>query len=299
MKPKNRKYNNPVGQSRFTGLLLISPFIVGFVLFSFFPLSASFFLGMNDCGISRSEYVGLKNYIDLLTDNDDFLQAIIVTLKYTIILVPLKLIVSLGVAVLLNREVHWIGTYRTILYIPSILGSNLAVAVMWRYLFTSDGLVNQFLEILGLSPVGWYSGSISAMSIIVLLRLWEFGSTMIIFLAAIQKIPLELYDAASVDGCGRIRKFFNITLPQLKGVIFFNAVIQTISALQEFNAPFMITGGGPLKSTYTTAMYIYDAAFSEWNVGVANAASWILFVMSALIISLIFVVRRKTEERSK
>lgn len=287
---KKRQYKNPVGVSKYTGLLLISPFIAGFFLFTLYPFVCSFILGMTDSrSIGEAEFIGLENYTTMFR-SDSFRSALGVTLKYAAILVPLKLIVSLLTAVLLNLEIRGIGFFRTAFYIPSILGANLAVVIMWQYLFTAKGLVNQFLELFGASPVGWYGDPGAALYIIILLRLWEFGSTMIIFLAALRDIPHELYDAAKVDGCGCIRSFFSITLPQLKGVIFINLILQTISALQEFNAPYMITGGGPLKSTYTVGMLIYDEMFRYGETGYANAVSWILFAVIALTVGIMYLV---------
>lgn len=290
------KYSNPVGMGKFTGLLLISPFILGFLLFTLYPFIFSFLLGLTEYdNVHRAEFIGFANYKALLTDSR-FIKAAAVTMKYTAILVPLKLIVSLGVALLLNLEIKGIGIFRTIFYIPSILGANLSVVIMWQYLFTSNGLVNQFLKLVGLSPLSWYGESGPAMTIIVLLRLWEFGSTMIIFLNALRGLPRDCYDAAKVDGCGKIRAFFRITLPLLKNVIFINLVLQIISAMQEFNAPYMITDGGPLKSTYTLGMLIYDEMFSYSNVGYANAVSWILFVFIAVIIAAMYRLTNRLRE---
>lgn len=290
------KYSNPVGVGKFTGLLLISPFILGFLLFTLYPFIFSFLLGLTEYdNVHRAEFIGFANYKALLTDSR-FIKAAAVTMKYTVILVPLKLIVSLGVALLLNLEIKGIGIFRTIFYIPSILGANLSVVIMWQYLFTSNGLVNQFLKLAGLSPLSWYGESDPAMTIIVLLRLWEFGSTMIIFLNALRGLPRDCYDAAKVDGCGKIRAFFRITLPLLKNVIFINLVLQIISAMQEFNAPYMITDGGPLKSTYTLGMLIYDEMFSYSNVGYANAVSWILFVFIAVIIAAMYRLTNRLRE---
>jgi len=203
-------------------------------------------------------------------------------------LVPLKLIVSLLTAMLLNLEIKGIGIFRTVFYIPSILGANLSVVIMWQFLFTSDGLINQLISSLGIAPVHWYSNANSALSIIILLRLWEFGSTMVIFLAALRDIPKDYYDAAYIDGCGKIRAFFKITVPLIKNVIFVNLILQTISALQEFNAPYMITSGNPMKGTYTIGMLIYDEMFSFSNPNYANAVSWILFIFIAIIIFLMY-----------
>lgn len=283
-----KKYNNPVGVSRFTGLLLISPFIIGSLLFIIYPFVCSFITGLTQYdNIHPPKFIGFENYRKMLTD-ESFLKAVGVTFRYTIIYVPLKIIVSLSAALLLSLNIKGMGVYRTVFYIPSILGSNLAVAIMWQYLFTRDGLANQFLEILGLSPVSWYGDERYAIFIIILLRLWEFGSTMIIFMTAIKEIPREYYEAARVDGCGSIRAFFSITLPLIKNTVFINVILQTIAALQEFNAPYMITEGNPMKSTYTVGMLIYDEMFSYHNAGYANAVSWVLFVLTAVIISVMF-----------
>ncbi len=296
---KHRRYKNPVGVSKYTGLLLISPFITGFLIFTLYPFVCSFVIGMTDQhSMVVSKFVGFTNYRTILS-SDDFRNAMGVTLKYAAILVPLKLAVSLFTAVLLNLEIRGIGFFRTSFYIPSILGANLSVAVMWQYLFTSNGLVNQFLELLGLSPVSWYGDPDAALYIIILLRLWEFGSTMIIFLAALRDIPRDIHDAAKVDGCGCIRSFFIITLPQIKGVIFVNLILQTISALQEFNAPYIITGGGPLKSTYTLGMLIYDEMFKYGETGYANAVSWILFAIIVSAVGLMYLITGRKERGKK
>lgn len=279
-----------MGTGKFTGLLLISPFIAGFLIFTLYPFVSSFIIGLTDYdSIHSPRFAGADNFRRMLSD-DSFRNSAAITLKYTVILVPLKLIVSLLAALILNLEIKGIGFFRTAFYIPSVLGANLSVIIMWQYLFTSDGLVNQFLGCFGADAVSWYGEPSAAMAVIVLLRLWEFGSTMVIFLAALRDIPKEYYDAARVDGCGRVRAFFSITLPQLRGVIFVNLILQTIAAIQEFNAPYMITGGGPLKSTYTLGMLIYDEMFSYFDIGYANAVSWVMFTASALIISLLFLV---------
>ncbi|WP_303822818.1 carbohydrate ABC transporter permease [Ruminococcus flavefaciens] len=278
-----RKYLNPVGVSKYTGLLLILPFIIGAVLFIIYPFICSFIVGMTD----RSGFVGFDNFRNMFKSRD-FLQSAGVTLKYTALLVPLKLTVSLLIALLLNTELKYIGVFRTVFYIPSILGANLAVIIMWQYLFTSEGLVNQLLINAGLSPVSWYGDHDAALFMIVLLRLWEFGSTMVIFLAALRDIPKELYEAAKVDGCGSIRAFFSITVPQVKNVIFVNLILQTIAAMQEFNAPYMLTGGGPLGKTRTVGMLIYEEMFTYGNEGIANAISWTLFVMIAAVVAALY-----------
>lgn len=288
-----KKYNNPVGVSRFTGLLLISPFIIGSLLFIIYPFVCSFATGLTQYdNIHTPEFIGFANYRKMLTDRN-FLRAVGVTFRYTIIFVPLKIIASLFTALLLSLDIKGMGIYRTVFYIPSILGSNLAVAIMWQYLFTRDGLANQFLVTLGLSPVSWYGDKKYALFIIILLRLWEFGSTMIIFMTALKNIPKEYYEASKIDGCGSIRSFFSITLPLIKNTVFINVILQTITALQEFNAPYMITEGNPMKSTYTVGMLIYDEMFSYNNAGYANAVSWVLFMLTAVIVGIMFRITGK------
>ncbi len=294
-----KKYNNPVGVNKFTGLFLITPFIIGSILFIIYPFVCSFATGLTEYdGIHSPEFIGFDNYKKMLTD-ESFLKAVGVTFKYTAIFVPLKIIVSLLTAVLLSMNIKGMGVYRTVFYIPSILGSNLAVAIMWQYLFTKNGLANQFLEMLGIPSVSWYGDEKYAIFIIILLRLWEFGSTMIIFMTALKNIPKEYYEASRVDGCGSIRAFFSITLPLIKNTIFINVILQTISALQEFNAPYMITSGNPMKSTYTIGMLIYDEMFSYHNAGYANAVSWILFVLTAVIIFIMFRIAEKNRSEQQ
>lgn len=298
---KKHTYQNPVGVNKFTGLLLISPFIAGFLLLMLYPFITSFLLGMTEYdGIRPPEFIGFENYRNIFSDKD-FRLALSVTIKYAALLVPLKLVVSLLAALLLNLEIRGIGFFRTVFYIPSILGANLAVVIMWQYLFTSGGLVNQFLNLAGISPISWYSDPDAALFMIVLLRVWEFGSTMIIFLTALRSIPRELYEAAKVDGCGIIRQFFSITLPQIKNVVFVNLILQTIAAFQEFNAPYMLTGGNPMKKTRTAGMLIYDEMFRyhDKNIGYANAVSWVMFMIIAAMIALMYAVRMLPRRRKK
>ena len=293
---KKRTYQNPVGVSRYTGLLLVSPFIAGFLVFTLYPFITSFILGLTDYdGIHQPEYIGLGNYRYMLED-DDIHSAVSATLVYMLMLVPMKLIVSLLAAVVLNNRIKGIGVYRTLFYIPSILGSNLAIVIMWQFLFTSGGLVNQLISAAGLPDVSWYGSGIHSMMMIVLLRLWEFGSAMILFLNALRDIPCEYYEAARVDGCGGARCFFRITLPLLRNVIFLNLVLQTISAMQEFNAPYMITSGGPMRSTYTIGMLIYNEMFRYHDAGYANAVSWLLFAIVTVTVLIIYRVTRRSRE---
>lgn len=261
------------------GLAYITPWLIGFLVFTLYPIVASFYLSFTDYDLlSAPVWTGLQNIQSLLKDRE-FHKALGVTGKYVIFVVPMKLAFSLFVAFILNMNLKGINFFRTAYYIPSILGSNVAIAILWKFLFSTDGLINQVLGVINIAPVSWFGQATPAMFTIVLLRVWEFGSTMVIFLAALKEVPGELYEAAAVDGSGKIRNFFNITVPIITPVIFFNFIMQLIHAFQEFNAPYLVTSGGPMKGTYLLPMLIYDNTFKYYNMGYASAMSWILFLI--------------------
>ena len=215
------------------------------------------------------------------------------TLKYTVLTVPLQLAFALFVAFILNFKLKGISFFRTAYYIPSLIGGNVAVSILWRFLFQEDGFINRIIGIFGLGPVGWFSTPSGAMTVIVLLKVCQFGSSMLIFLAALKNVPQDLYEAASIDGAGKVRSFFNITVPLITPTIFFNLVMQLVNAFQEFNGPYLVTGNGPLNSTYLSSMYIYDYAFKFFNMGYASAASWILFTIILVVTLILFATQNK------
>ncbi|WP_242875918.1 carbohydrate ABC transporter permease [Cellulosilyticum sp. I15G10I2] len=266
-------------QDKWIGLAYIAPWLIGFLVFTLYPIVASFYLSFTEYNLmSAPIFVGLENFQRLIADKD-FIKALTVTGKYVIFVVPLKLAFSLFVASILNMNLKGINYFRTAYYIPSILGSNVAIAILWKFLFSTDGLINQVLGVVNIAPVSWFGQATPAMFTIVLLRVWEFGSTMVIFLAALKEVPGELYEAASVDGSTKMRNFVNITLPIITPVIFFNFVMQLVHAFQEFTAPYLITSGGPMKGTYLLPMMIYENTFKYYNMGYASAMSWILFII--------------------
>jgi oligogalacturonide transport system permease protein len=285
VKTKNNKY---------LGLLYISPWLIGLLIFTIYPFVTSLVLSFTDYNlISSPNFVGLSNYIKMFTTDKEFLGSLWVTLKYAVLTVPIQLVFALFVAFILNFKLKGINMYRTAYYIPSILGGNVAVAVLWRFLFSEDGLINQVLGIVGVHPVGWLSEAGPAMFVIALLRVWQFGSSMVLFLAALKEIPVDLYEAAQIDGAKKWTIFFKVTLPLITPTVFFNLVMQAVNALQEFNAPYLITNGGPLKATNLTSLLIYKNAFKFFRMGYASAMSWILFI----IIMTFTVVLFKTQSR--
>ena len=188
----------------------------------------------------------------------------------------------------MNQNIKGMRFYRTIYYLPSILGGSVAISVLWRFLFRRDGIVNMILAVVGIAPVDWLGSPKHALGTVALLGIWQFGSSMVLFLAGLKQVPAELYDAAKVDGAGKIRTFFSVTLPMISSIIFFNLVMQLINAFQDFTAPFVITGGGPLNATYVFAIHLYNSAFKYFKTGYASALSWILFVIIMLFTLLVF-----------
>ncbi|MDF2834590.1 MAG: transporter permease [Paenibacillus sp.] len=268
--------------------LYISPWLIGFIVLTLVPFVASFIYSFTDYNMVRSQsFVGFANYIEIFTNDPVFVQSLRVTLLYVAIAVPLKLIVALLVAMLLNVKMRGISVYRTIYYLPSILGGSVAVSVLWRFMFMREGLVNEMLSYFSIPPINWLGDPSLALFTITLLPVWEFGSSMVLFLAGLKQVPAELYEASKVDGASRARTFFSVTLPLLTPIVLFNLIMQTINAFQQFTAAFVITDGGPMKSTYLYGMMLYDNAFQFFKMGYASAQSWILFL---IILAFTFVL---------
>ena len=200
----------------------------------------------------------------------------------------MKIGFALLVAVLLNQKLKAIHLYRTVFYIPSIFGGSVAVAILWRFLFMDGGLINQVLRALSIQSVQWLSSPYIALFTLSLLSVWQFGSSMVLFLAALKQVPEDLYEAARIDGAGKLRIFARITLPLITPVLFFNLLMQIVNAFQDFTGAFVITNGGPLKSTYLFALKLYDEAFHYYKMGYASALSWVLFALILLFTMIFF-----------
>lgn len=276
-------------RGHWTGFFYILPWLIGFAVFQLYPFLASLFYSFTKYSFGKTpEFIGLDNYIRLFTRDKQFLSTLSITARYALIAVPGKLICALLVAMLLNAKVRGIGLYRTVYYMPSILGGSVAVSVLWRTMFMRDGMVNRFLGLLDVPPVDWLTDPSIALYTISLLQIWQFGSAMVIFLAALKQIPQELYEAAEVDGAGKLRQFFSVTLPQISSVLFFNLIMQSIQALQNFTSAFVVTNGGPMKTTYIIGMKLYDDAFVNRKIGYASAESWVLFLIILMLTLLVF-----------
>lgn len=271
------------------GLVYITPWLAGFLLLQLYPFVSSFLYSFTDYKFfNEPSFTGLNNYIRLFTLDPDFWDSVKVTVLYTLITVPGKLIMALFIACLLNRDIKGIGVIRTVYYLPSLFGGSVAVAILWKILFMSDGAINSILGLFHLPSVQWLGDPDMSLITICMLEIWQFGSSMVMFLAALKQVPAALYEAAAIDGAGAVRKFFSITLPQIAPIIFFNLIMQTITALQNFTSAFVVTGGGPNKSTYVLGMKLYDDAFGYYKMGYACATSWVIFAMVMVVTLLLF-----------
>jgi oligogalacturonide transport system permease protein len=262
------------------GFLFVLPFVLGVLGFKLFPFLMSFALSFTQYDIiSPPIYIGLENYDELFNKDPLFKQSLGVTLMFALFAVPLRVGFALFIAHVLNFKLRGINFFRSAFYLPSILGGSIAAAVMWRFIFSQHGLVNIVLGKLGIAPIAWLANEHYSIWTIILLFTWQFGSAMVIFLAALQNVPVSLYEAAEIDGASKRQQFFRITVPLITPVIFFNLVMQMVQAFQEFNGPYMITEGGPLHSTYLLSLYIYDQSFKFFNLGYGSALSWVLFLI--------------------
>lgn len=275
------------------GYVYIAPWLIGFLLLTVWPMFYSMYLSFTDYNLfAAPKWVGLDNYKKMFTRDATLLKALKITLKFVVLAVPLKLIFALFVATRLNKTLKGMNWYRTLIYIPSLLGGSVAVAVIWKNIFGVDGYINTIIAALGFGRVGWLTSTKISLSTIVLLNVWQFGSSMIIFLAGLKAVPSSLYEAANMDGAGKVRCFFHVTLPMLSPVIFFNLVYGMIGAFQQFNSAFLITKGGPANSTYLYALMLYEKAFKAFEMGYASGMAWILLLVIGICTGFIFLLSK-------
>ncbi len=269
--------------------LYIAPWLIGFFCLTLVPFVSTFVFSFTDYSVLRPPtFVGLANYVKMFTEDDLFPKSLWVTTKYVFISVPLKLAFALLVAIILNKNIKGIGLYRTIYYMPSIFGGSVALSILWRMLFQGDGFINRLLATVGIMGPDWLGDQRFSLITISLLQVWQFGSSMVLFLAALKQVPEYLYEAARIDGAGKLRIFRSITLPLITPIVFFNLVMQTVNAFQSFTTAFVITSGGPLHSTYLYAILLYDNAFKYFKMGYASALSWVLFMILMVVTGFLF-----------
>lgn len=275
------------------GLAFTSPFIIGFLLFMIVPMMISLYYSLCDYNIlSAPVFVGLKNYIKMFSD-EVFFKTIGVTFFYALISVPLRLAFALLVAMLLLNSSRLTAFYRAAYYLPSIIGGSVAVSILWKRMFAIDGVINKVLAVFGMKdPVSWLGDKNTAIWTLILLAVWQFGSSMLIFLSSLKQIPPSLYEAASIDGAGKFRQFFKITLPLLTPTIFFNLVMQMINGFLAFTQSYIITQGKPMNSTLFYTVYMYQQSFEFYNTGYGAALAWVMLAIIGLITLFLFATKR-------
>ena len=278
----------------YMGFILVLPWLIGFCIFKLYPFVSSLVYSFTDYDLFKGvqNVVGFQNYIDAFTKTKN-IKALQVTFTYAFMTVPLKLIFALFIAYILNFRIKGVGLFRTAYYVPSILGGSVAIAVLWKALFKNDGVVNTILAMLGFESINFLADKQWALFIICLLRVWQFGSAMVLFLAALKGVPEDLYEAASIDGATRGRQFMSITIPLISPVIFYNLVTQLVQAFQEFNGPYIITNGGPRNATTLISLIVYNTAFKDYKVGMSSAMAWVMFVIVMVLTIIAFVSQKK------
>ena len=264
---------------RYVGLAYIAPWFFGLIIFQAYPFLYSLVLSFTNKTLSNNtSFIGLDNYIRLFTRDRDFYKVCEVTFKYVLFAVPGRVLFALMIALLMNTNHRGIHLFRTLYYLPSIFGGSVAIAVVWKLMFQNNGVVNAMLGTLGIAPIKWLGHPKVALTTITIIPIWQFGSSMVLFLAALKNVPNELYEASRIDGCRPVGMFFRITLPMISPILLFNLMMQMISCFQEFSIAFVMTGGGPNRATYLYGIKLYNEAFTNFNMGYASALSWIMFL---------------------
>lgn len=277
-------------RNNISGYLFISPWLIGFFVFTLLPLLGSLYLAFTDYNLtSAPEWIGVKNFQTMFFDDVRYWKSVKATFLYVFTAVPARLVFALAVAMILNTYRRGVSLYRAAYYAPSIIGGSVAVALMWRRIFASDGLFNASLTLIGLDvSKAWIGRPETSIWTLVLLAVWQFGSPMLIFLAGLRQIPESLYESAAIDGASPWQKFVRITIPMLSPVIFFNLIMQLISGFLVFTQALIITNGGPLDTTLFYALYLYQRAFVTFQMGYGTAMAWVLLLIVALFTAIVF-----------
>lgn len=274
--------------------LFLLPWFIGVLLITAGPMIASLYLSFTKYNLLQPpQFVGGENFERMLTDQR-LHQALWVTFQYVIVSVPLQLAMALLLAMVLDRGLRGLSFYRSVYYLPSLLGSSVAIAVLWKQIFGGEGLVNLFLANFGVEGQSWIANPDTALGTLIVLNVWTFGAPMVIFLAGLRQIPAMYYEAASVDGASRLRQFRSITLPLLTPIIFFNLVLQLIHAFQSFTQAFIISGGNgaPADSTLFYTLYLYNRGFANFDMGYASALAWVLVIIIGAFTAINFWVSK-------
>lgn len=270
------------------GYLFAAPWLVGFFVFTFGPFFSSIWYSFNQWDmVTPAKFIGLRNYTQIF-NNDIFWQSVSVTFRYMLLSLPAGLVLALFLAILVNKQNPIMMFFRGVFFLPSVT-SGVAIAILWRWLFNPEfGLINYLLSLVGIKGPGWLVSQGWALPAIAIMSLWGVGSTMLIYLAGLQSVPQQLYEAAEIDGAGHWQRFISVTLPMMSPTIFFTLVMGMIGVLQAFTQAYVMTGGGPNFATYFYVLNLYQEAFIKFRMGYASAMAWLLFVVVLLITLLQF-----------
>lgn len=276
------------------GVIFCLPFIIGFFVFLLVPMGISLYYSFCDYNIlSPAKFVGLNNYIKMFTGDEVFWKSFKATMYFALVSVPLRLAFALMVAMILVKPTKLTGFYRAAYYLPSIIGGSVAVAVLWKRMFATDGVINSILAAFGIeTQMAWLGNTKTAIWTLILLAIWQFGSSMLIFLSALKQIPSSLYEAADVDGANKFTKFFKVTLPLLTPTIFFNLVMQMINGFLAFTQSLIITQGKPMDTTLFYALYMYQQSFQFNNAGYASAMAWMMLLLIGTFTLVLFKTKK-------
>ncbi|WP_457965148.1 sugar ABC transporter permease [Arthrobacter sp. D1-29] len=288
-----RRRGNSRRTNQRSGYLFLLPWFLG-MLFTIIPFFASLYLAFTDYNLfTEPNFVGLANFQAMFED-PRLLQSLKVTFIYTFVSVPISLAVALLIALVLNRGLQGLAIYRSVYYLPSLLGGSVAIVMLWRYIFGNNGIVNGALGLLGIQGPAWVTDPEFALSTLIVLNVWTFGSPMVIFLAGLRQVPSMYYEAASIDGASSWRQFRNITLPLISPIIFFNLIMQLIGSFQTFTQGYVMSGGtgGPADSTLFYNLYLYQKGFTEFEMGYASAMAWLLLMIIAIFTAINFIASK-------
>jgi len=277
---RQRHRKKKYGKIPLAPFVLLIPWFIGLGVFRVYPIIRSFYLSLTHFHIldRYPTFIGFDNYVRMFTADRLFRASVTATLRFVFIGTPIVLVVAFFIAYVLNFKLKGVNLFRTAYYIPSILGGNVAVAILWLQMFRNDGLVNAALRMVGVDPVMWLRSETFAPLVLVMLSAWQFGSTMLIFLAALQNVSPSLYEAASMDGAKKYQQLFRITIPVISPVLLFNTINVMLRHFQEFNSAFLITEGGPFNATLFMNVYIYQRSFTGFDFGYGSALTWVLLL---------------------
>lgn len=285
---KRKLMRTQQGLESLAGYLFSAPFVFGFLFFIAVPMMMSLYYSFCDYNIvAPAKFCGFKNYMQMFKDAR-WLKSLKVTIFYAFVSVPLRVVFALIVALILNRQTGATSVYRAMYYLPSLLGSSVAVAVLWKRIFANNGLINKLFGL----DVKWLGNPNTAIWVLILLSVWQFGSSMLVFLSALKQVPNTLYEAAEVDGVGKVRRFFSITLPLITSSAFFNIIMQFINGMLVFASGQIISDGKPLDSTLFYVLYMYKQSFQYNNAGLAVAMGWFLILIVGVFTAIFFATKK-------